>query len=165
MAQLTVRNVDDETAATLTAHAAKSERSAEAEHRLILQEALRSQQRGGFFEQARARRVRLPGGEAMTTVILRDDRDRAGASTSSSKPPSRRSGSSTSREAMPCMNCGGRTLSPLPSSASRPRMYCGRWPRKALCRPMVRPSCSSFFRKPQGHGRSRSSRYDHPSSL
>lgn len=79
MAQLTVRNVDDEIAAALKARAAKSGRSAEAEHRLILQEALRPRHRGDFFEQARARRVKLPEGQATTTDILREDRDRAGA--------------------------------------------------------------------------------------
>jgi len=79
MAQLTVRNVDDEIAAALKARAAKSGRSAEAEHRRILQEALMPRQRGDFFEKARARRVKLSEGRATTTDILREDRDRAGA--------------------------------------------------------------------------------------
>ncbi len=79
MAQLTVRNIDDDIVAALKARAARSGRSAEAEHRLILQEALRPRQRGDFFEDARARRVKLPEGQATTTEILREDRDRAGA--------------------------------------------------------------------------------------
>lgn len=89
MARLTVRNVDDEIAAALKARAAKSGRSAEAEHRLILKEALRPRQRGDFFEKARARRVKLPDGHATTTDILRDDRDRGSACPSSSTRPSR----------------------------------------------------------------------------
>lgn len=76
MAQLTVRNVDDEIAAALKARAAKTGRSAEAEHRLILQEALRPEERQDFFQMARERRVKLPQGHATTTDILRDDRDR-----------------------------------------------------------------------------------------
>ncbi len=79
MAQLTVRNVDDEIATALKARAAKAGRSAEAEHRLILQEALRPRQRGDFFQAARARRIKLPEGQTTTTEILREDRDRAGA--------------------------------------------------------------------------------------
>jgi plasmid stability protein len=79
MAQLTVRNVDDEIAAALKARAAKSGRSAEAEHRRILQEALMPRPRGDFFERAPARRVKLSEGRATTTDILREDRDRAGA--------------------------------------------------------------------------------------
>ena len=76
MAQLTVRGVPDEVAAALKARAAQAGRSAEAEHRRILQEAL--QPRGGvdFFEAARARRVRLPPGIPSTTELLRRDRDR-----------------------------------------------------------------------------------------
>jgi hypothetical protein len=45
----------------------------------MAQEASRRRHRRDFFEQARARRVTLPEGEATTTDILREDRDRAGA--------------------------------------------------------------------------------------
>lgn len=75
MAQLTVRNVDEDIAAALKARAAQAGRSAEAEHRRILEEALRPQVRAGFFDEAQARRVRLP--EATDTgALLRADRDR-----------------------------------------------------------------------------------------
>lgn len=76
MAQLTVRNVDDDVAAALKARAAKSGRSAEAEHRKILEEALRPRGRSDFFEEARARRIKLPAGSPETTELLRQDRHR-----------------------------------------------------------------------------------------
>lgn len=79
MAQLTVRNLDDEIVVALKRRAARAGRSAEAEHRLILQEALAPRERGDFFEEARARRVKLSEGKATTTEILRRDRGRAGA--------------------------------------------------------------------------------------
>ena len=80
MAQLTVRNVDDAIAAALKERAAKAGRSAEAEHRRILEEALRPAQRADFFAEARARRVKLVPGAPTTTEILRADRDRDEAS-------------------------------------------------------------------------------------
>lgn len=76
MAQLTVRNVDDAIAAALKARAAKAGRSAEAEHRRILEAALLPQGGGDFFTEARARRVRLGPGLPPTTELLRQDRDR-----------------------------------------------------------------------------------------
>lgn len=79
MAQLTVRNVDDAIAAALKERAMKSGRSAEAEHRKILEEVLRPAQGTDFFSQARTRRVKLGPGTASTTEILRADRDREGA--------------------------------------------------------------------------------------
>jgi plasmid stability protein len=79
MAQLTVRNVDDAIAAALKDRAARSGRSAEAEHRKILEEALAPAQNSGFFAEARARRVKLGPGAPSTTDILRADRDRDGA--------------------------------------------------------------------------------------
>jgi len=51
MAQLTVRNVDDAIAAALKERAAKAGRSAEAEHRRILEEALRPGHRSDFFSE------------------------------------------------------------------------------------------------------------------
>ena len=76
MAQLTVRGVPDEVAAALEARAAQAGRSAEAEHRRILEEALRPQEGSDFFEVARARRVKPPPGTPDTTELLRRDRDR-----------------------------------------------------------------------------------------
>ena len=76
MAQLTVRGVPDEVAAALKARAAQAGRSAEAEHRRILEEALQPRGAADFFEVARARRVRLPPGAPSTTELLRRDRDR-----------------------------------------------------------------------------------------
>ena len=52
MAQLTVRNVDDAIAAALKARAARAGRSAEAEHRRILEAALRPGADTDFFDRA-----------------------------------------------------------------------------------------------------------------
>lgn len=76
MAQLTVRNVDDTIAAALKERAAKAGRSAEAEHRRILEEALRSGRNRDFFAEARSRRIKLASDSPTTTDILRNDRDR-----------------------------------------------------------------------------------------
>ena len=76
MAQLTVRNVDDAIAAALKERAMKAGRSAEAEHRRILEEALRPEHRPDFFAQARIRRVKLRPGVPPTTDLIREDRDR-----------------------------------------------------------------------------------------
>ncbi|SEL61788.1 Plasmid stability protein [Roseivivax marinus] len=76
MAQLTVRNVDDAIAAALKERAMKSGRSAEAEHRKILEEALRPGQNPDFFSEARTRRVKLQPGGSSTTELLREDRNR-----------------------------------------------------------------------------------------
>ena len=78
MAQLTVRNIDDSIAAALKARAARAGRSAEAEHRRILEQALAPGHGGDFFEMARARRIRLPADSASTIDLLRADRDREG---------------------------------------------------------------------------------------
>jgi len=76
MAQLTVRNVDASIAAALKERAAKAGRSAEAEHRRILEEALRPGHRSDFFSEARAKRVKLSPETPATTDILRADRYR-----------------------------------------------------------------------------------------
>jgi plasmid stability protein len=81
MAQLTVRNVPPAVVTALKARAARSGRSAEAEHRRILEEALseglaHGPAEGDFFAEARARRLRLPAGEPDTAALLRQDRDR-----------------------------------------------------------------------------------------
>ncbi|MBL3705011.1 hypothetical protein GI582_20135 [Sulfitobacter sp. BDSS02] len=75
MAQLTVRNVDDAIAAALKERAAKAGRSAEAEHRRILEEALRPGHRSDFFSEARAKRVKLSPETPTSTEILLADRD------------------------------------------------------------------------------------------
>ena len=75
MAQLTVRGIPDDLAAALKARAARAGRSAEAEHRRILEEALRPAQASDFFEAARARRIRLGPVDIGTTDLLRADRD------------------------------------------------------------------------------------------
>jgi len=74
MARLTVRNVDDEIAAALEARAVKAGRSAEAEHRRILEAALRPDP--DFFSEARARCAKLGPDAPATTDLLRRDRDR-----------------------------------------------------------------------------------------
>ena len=77
MAQLTVRNVPPAVVSALKARAARSGRSAEAEHRRILEEALTGKAGAAdFFAEARARRVRLAPGAPDSTVLLRQDRDR-----------------------------------------------------------------------------------------
>ena len=78
MAQLTVRNVDDAIAAALKERALKAGRSAEAEHRRILEEVLGARPRSDFFAEARSRRVTLRPGEPSSTELLRDDRARDG---------------------------------------------------------------------------------------
>ncbi|MRX50756.1 hypothetical protein GI374_09915 [Paracoccus sp. S-4012] len=75
MGQLTVRGVADEITAALKARAARAGRSAEAEHRRILEEALCPRAEADFFETARRRRIKLPRGTPDTTDLLRRDRD------------------------------------------------------------------------------------------
>lgn len=75
MAQLTVRNLGDDVVAALKARAANHGRSAEAEHRRILEDALRPQESHDFFARAQAQRVHLTSGPT-TTDLLREDRDR-----------------------------------------------------------------------------------------
>lgn len=75
MVQLTVRGVDEEIAAALKARAARTGRSAEAEHRRILEEALRPRAGQDFFEAARARRIKLSSNGPDTTDLLRESRD------------------------------------------------------------------------------------------
>ena len=74
MAQLTVRNLDDDIPAALKARAAAAGRSAEAEHRRILEQALRPRAQG--WDDLTARRVKLSGDAPDTTDLLRTDRQR-----------------------------------------------------------------------------------------
>lgn len=76
MAQLLVRNVDDELIRRLKMRAAATGRSAEAEHRLILEQALRHDVEG-FKERARRLRERTKGRPLVDSVaIIREFRDR-----------------------------------------------------------------------------------------
>lgn len=76
MAQLTVRNVDDHLIKALKLRAAHHGRSAEAEHRAILREALKeSRSTESFADRAAALRKRLRAGMDSTDLI-RADRDR-----------------------------------------------------------------------------------------
>ncbi len=74
MAQLTVRNVNDQVVKALKRRAAEHGRSAEAEHREILRSALLENE-ASFAERAAALRERLrsPGDSA---DLIRADRDR-----------------------------------------------------------------------------------------
>ena len=77
MAQLLVRKVDDDLVQRLKLRAAAAGRSVEAEHRLILEEALRVTRGGSFAERAAALRARTRGrktGDA--AALIRADRDR-----------------------------------------------------------------------------------------
>lgn len=76
MAQLTVRGIDDAVVAALKERALASGRSAEAEHRRILEDALHPGRGGDFFAAARTRRVRLRDPALSTADLLRQDRDR-----------------------------------------------------------------------------------------
>jgi plasmid stability protein len=76
MAQLTVRNVDDRIVRALKARASRAGRSAEAEHRRILEEVLSPGSEIDVFAEIRARRIKLPPGSPSTTDLLRADRDR-----------------------------------------------------------------------------------------
>ncbi|HEX6141292.1 MAG TPA: plasmid stabilization protein [Geminicoccaceae bacterium] len=76
MAQLLVRKVDDDLVQRLKLRAAAAGRSVEAEHRLILEEALRAKGMS-FAERATALRARTGGrktGDA--AALIRADRDR-----------------------------------------------------------------------------------------
>lgn len=76
MAQLTVRKLDDELVRRLKVRAAHHNRSAEAEHRLILEEALRPAA-ADFWSKARQAREETRGRSVTdSTDIVREDRDR-----------------------------------------------------------------------------------------
>jgi plasmid stability protein len=77
MAQLTVRKVSDDVVRALRLRAAKHGRSAEAEHRVILAEALRAADDSEFWTRAdalraRSRRQRSESGELQRQ--MRDER-------------------------------------------------------------------------------------------
>lgn len=77
MAQLTVRNISDDVVRALRLRAAKHGRSAEAEHRVILAEALQAGEAVDFWTRAdglraRSRRQRSDSGELQRQ--MRDER-------------------------------------------------------------------------------------------
>jgi len=74
MAQLTVRNIAEHLVRTLKQRAAKHGRSAEAEHREILRQALLAGETN-FVERARGLRTRLQSRHD-TAELIRADRDR-----------------------------------------------------------------------------------------
>lgn len=80
MGQLTVRNVDDRVIHKLKERAAKNKRSAEAEHREILQSVLleNERKRAEFAERAAKLRSRLRS-SVESTRLIRKDRDRGRA--------------------------------------------------------------------------------------
>ncbi|HEY2708980.1 MAG TPA: hypothetical protein VGI95_13090 [Caulobacteraceae bacterium] len=76
MAQLLVRNVPDDIVDALKAQAAGHGRSAEAEHRVILANALKAG-RATFRETAAALRRETVGRiEGQSAALIREDRDR-----------------------------------------------------------------------------------------
>ncbi len=75
MPQLLVRNVPPDVVEALKRRAASHGRSAEAEHRIILEEALRPG-RAEFWERAAALRAETRGRKLTnSTEIIRQDRD------------------------------------------------------------------------------------------
>jgi antitoxin FitA len=76
MAQLLVRNLDDDLVSRLKMRAVAAGRSAEAEHRLILEQALRSDVKA-FKERARRLRERTKEHPLVDSVaLIREFRDR-----------------------------------------------------------------------------------------
>jgi antitoxin FitA len=77
MAQLLVRDIPEETVTALKAQAKKHGRSAEAEHRAILQEALKSKASDFWEEADRLRHELEESGRTFTdsTELIRRDRD------------------------------------------------------------------------------------------
>ena len=77
MGQLLVRNIDDDLIRRLKERATAHGRSAEAEHRVILERALRPGGGESFAERAARWRERLAGRETTdSTELIRADRDR-----------------------------------------------------------------------------------------
>ncbi len=75
MAQLLVRNVPEDIVDALKRRAAEHGRSAQAEHRIILEEALCAR-RAGFWERAAALRAETRGRISVPSEeLIRQDRD------------------------------------------------------------------------------------------
>jgi plasmid stability protein len=76
MAQLLVRNVDEETVAWLKARAAANGRSVEAEHREVLRSARAASAPADFWERAAQLRAETAGRHLTPSeVLLRESRD------------------------------------------------------------------------------------------
>jgi plasmid stability protein len=76
MASLIVRNVDDDIVAKLKLRAARNRRSAEAEHRAILEQALGGEPRPSFREiAARLRAMTAGRRHTPAEVLLHEGRD------------------------------------------------------------------------------------------
>ena len=76
MASLHVRNLDDELVARLKRRAARHGRSAEAEHREILRQALEGDSDMSWDERAAQLRERLKGRvHTPSEMLIREDRD------------------------------------------------------------------------------------------
>jgi antitoxin FitA len=76
MGSLLVRNLDDDLIAKLKLRAARNQRSAEAEHREILQNALAGEPRGSFKEIAAKLRAMTAGRRhTPSEQLLREGRD------------------------------------------------------------------------------------------
>ena len=76
MGSLLVRNLDDDLIAKLKLRAARNQRSAEAEHREILQNALGGEPRGSFKEIAAKLRAMTAGRrQTPSEQLLREGRD------------------------------------------------------------------------------------------
>ena len=78
MTQLLVRDISEEIAAALKKQAAKNGRSAEAEHRAILEAALTQRSHDFWKEADRLRQELEDSGRTFTdsTQFIREDRDR-----------------------------------------------------------------------------------------
>jgi plasmid stability protein len=73
--QLLVRSLDDRLIQTLKQRAARVGRSAEAEHRMILEQALQAETET-FAEAAARLRARTPPQSTDSATLIRQDRDR-----------------------------------------------------------------------------------------
>jgi plasmid stability protein len=73
--QLTVRGLDDHLVQSLKQRAARHGRSAESEHRAILEQALRAETET-FAEAAAHLRARMPAQTTDSTVLIREARDK-----------------------------------------------------------------------------------------
>ena len=78
MGQLIVRGLDDRIIQTLKQRAARTGRSAEAEHRAILEQALRPEMET-FAEAAARLRAHTPAQTTDSVDLIRQDRDRSPA--------------------------------------------------------------------------------------
>ncbi len=76
MAQLTVRNLDEELVRRLKIRAAERNRSAEAEHRAILELVLRPQTSNFWQEAEKLRASTKDRPHTDSTILVRQDRDR-----------------------------------------------------------------------------------------